>query len=445
MMTTDAQTTLALDIGLDRALAFDAGGSVRYLVADLAASGTVDGPKAPPPVNLALAIDVSSSMEGDKIVAARDTALAVARALTPRDRLTIVTFSHLTELLLDGCPMDSEGHEAAQRAISRLEAHGNTNLWDGWLLAGERVALAMSRDPKATHRVLLLSDGQANAGVVDPDELAQHAAGALARGIITSAVGIGDGYDEHVLGSMAESGGGRLHDAEHTHEIGEVVLGELREGRAALVERATLRVVIPANVRAEVVGAWAHTVLPGAIDVAVGSFLPTTTKRVVLRLHCPSGKARTRFTLSATAHGMLPGGAGTVEADPSEAELRFAVGRDNTAQVRDIERSVAAFRAWQADAMKRTVDLNREGNRRGAKHYLSRELRWMESYARGLPGSEPLIAELVLLMQQADEELDPRLRKELRMGSMGRMLASADLRVMPRASVREMLEKNLKP
>ena len=444
-MTTNAQTTLALDIGLDRSLAFDAGGSVRYLVADLAASGTVDGPKAPPPVNLALAIDVSGSMEGDKIAAARDTALAVARALTPRDRLTIVTFSHVTQLLLDACPMDAEGHNAAQRAITRLEADGNTNLWDGWLLAGERVAQAMSRDPKATHRVLLLSDGQTNTGLTDPTQLAQHAAGALARGIITSAVGIGDGYDEHVLGSMAEAGSGRLHDAEHTHEIGEVVLGELREGRAALVERATVRVVIPANVRAEVVGAWAHTVLPGAIDIAVGSFLPRTTKRVVLRLHCPSGKARSHITLSATAHGMLPGGAGSVEADPSETELRFAVGRDNTAQPRDIERSVAAFRAWQADAMKRTVDLNREGNRRGAKHYLSRELRWMEPYARDLPGSAPLISELVLLMHQAEDELDPRLRKELRMGSMMRAHFSLDLRSAPRPSLREMLEEKAKP
>lgn len=444
-MTTHLPTTLALDIALDRTLAWDAGGSVRYLVADLAASGTITAPTEPPPVNLALAIDVSGSMAGDKIRAARDTALAVSRALTARDRLTIVTFCHETQLLLDAVPMDAEGRDAAQRAITRLEAGGNTNLWEGWLLAGERVAHAMSRDPRATHRVLLLSDGQANAGVTEPPRLAQHAAEALARGIITSAVGIGDGYDEHLLGGMAEAGGGRLHDAEHADEIGEVVLGELLQGREALLERTVLRVMIPANVRAEVVGSWAHSVLPGAIDVQLGSFLAQTPKQVVLRLHCSSGAEGTSIRFSATAVGMLPGGNGSVEADESEAELRFAGSRENSAQRRDVERSVVAFRAWQADAMKRTLDLNREGDRRAAKHYLSRELRWMEPYARELPGSEPLLAELVMLLQRADEELDTRTRKDLHMFAMSRTRGEADLRSRPRSSVREVLERKPKP
>ena len=57
---------------------------------------------------------------------------------------------------------------------------------------------------RASHRVLLLSDGQANEGISEARELAHHTRGLLERGIITSAVGIGDGYDELVLGGMAE-------------------------------------------------------------------------------------------------------------------------------------------------------------------------------------------------------------------------------------------------
>jgi Ca-activated chloride channel homolog len=445
MMTPYLPTTLALDIGLDRTLAGDAGGSVRYLIADLAASGALDATAEPPPMNLALAIDVSSSMDGDKIRAARDTALAVTQALTARDRLTIVSFSVEARLLLDARIMDADGRKAAQAVIARLVAAGNTNLWDGWLLAGERVAHAMSRDARATHRVLLLSDGQANAGVTEPAQLAHHAAEALARGIITSAVGIGDGYDENLLGGMTEAGGGRLHDAEHADEIGEVVIAELLQGRATLLERATLRVMVPSNVRAEVVGNWAHTVLPGAIDVQLGSFLPQTPKQVVLRLHCSSGTEGTSIRFSATARGMKPGGSGSVEAEESDAELRFAGSRENSAQPRDIDRSVVAFRAWQGDAMKRTVDLNRDGDRRAAKHYLTRELRWMEPYARELPGSEPLLAELVVLLQRADEELDARTYKDLRMYSLNRVRGEVDMRSRPRASVREVLERKPKP
>lgn len=438
---TPPPTTLALTLGLDRRLAWAEGASVRYAVADLAAIGAPAAQAETPPLNLALAIDVSGSMDGNKIVAARDTATAVAQALTARDRLTIVAFDSTSEMLLDAVPMDAAGRKAALAAIRRLEPRGNTNLWEGWLLAGERVAVAMEADLKASHRVLLLSDGQANAGVTNPTELAHHCGELLARGIITSAVGIGDGYDEALLGGMAEAGGGRLHDAEQPHEIGEVVLGDLLEGRSALLERTTLRITVPANIRAEVVGSWAHTVLPGTIEVMAGMLLPDRPKRVVIRLHCPAGAAGTTVLLGASAGGALPDGSGLVEAEPVEAEVRLAQAHENNAQERDIERSLAAFAAWQADAMRRAVGLNREGDWRGAKHYLERELRWLENYARGLPGAEPLLAELVLLLRRAEEDLSPRLRKELHAASVMRSRSENDLRSAERVSIGDMLRR----
>ncbi len=441
-MPTSTRTALTLRIGLDRALAWDAGGSVRYLVADVDASSTVASDVTPPAISLALAIDVSGSMAGEKIAAARDTASAVTRALTARDRLTIVAFNHDATLLLDARAMDDAGRRDALHAIARLEADGNTNLWEGWLLAGERVATAMRDSAKASHRVLILSDGQANEGITDPRDLAHHAGEALARGIITSAVGIGNDYDEAVLGAITEAGGGRLHDAEHAEEISEVVLGELIEGRTALLERVTLRVVVPANVRAEVVGSWSHTVLPGAIDVMVGTLLTANPKRVVVRLHCPAGAVGMRIPLSATAHGMLPDGTGSVDAATAEAELRLAVSAENTPQRRDIDRSVAALAAWQADAIRRTVSFNRAGDRRGAKHYLRRELKWIENYARDLPDTAPLLAELVLLLRRADEEMAPRFAKALYMESTQRMRSEEDLRSSPQASLMEVLQRS---
>jgi Ca-activated chloride channel family protein len=439
--TTPARPVLSLDLGLDRDLAWHEGNSVRYLVGDLAATATAAAPAEAPPLNLALAIDISGSMGGGKLEAARDTARAVAAALTPRDRLTLVAFDNRAELLLDARAMDAAGRRAAEAALRPLAPRGGTNLWEGWLLAAERIATAMATDARASHRLLLLSDGQANDGITERAELARPAAEMLAQGIVTSAVGIGDGYDEALLGAMAEAGGGRLHDAERPREIGEVVLGELLEGRAALVERATLRFAVPANVRAEIVGAWAHTVLPGAVEVLVGALLPDVPRRVVLRLFCPGGRPGTTVLLGAAAGGALPDGSGLVEAGPVEAELRLAVGADNTAQERDVDRSLAVLQAWQADVMRRAVGLNREGDRRGAKHFLEKELRWLERYARGLPGAEPLLAELVLLLRRAEEDLDPRLRKELYAASTNRMRAQSDYRSAPRAPLEEMLRR----
>jgi Ca-activated chloride channel family protein len=72
--------SLTLTAGLDRTRAWEEGGSVRYLVAELAAEGATTPRTEAPALNLALAIDVSGSMAGDKIDAARRAARAVAEA-----------------------------------------------------------------------------------------------------------------------------------------------------------------------------------------------------------------------------------------------------------------------------------------------------------------------------------------------------------------------------
>ena len=429
--------TLSLTAGLDRSRAWEEGGSVRYLVAELAAEGATTPRTEAPAMNLALAIDVSGSMAGDKIDAARRAARAVAEALTERDRLSIIAFDSTAELLLDARPMDRAGRAAAITAIAGLVERGGTNLFDGWLLAAERVALAMAAAPQASHRVLLLSDGQANEGVTERQEIAHHAGALLERGVVTSALGIGDGYDEELLGAIAEAGGGNLHDAENAPEIGEVVLGELQAGRAALVERVTLRVTVPANLRAEVVGAWAHAALPGVIEVMVGSLMPDQTKRVVFRLHCPSGAPGTAILLGVSAGGAAPDGGHAIDARPVEAELHLARGSENNAQLRDAARSLAVVQAWQADALRRAVRMNREGDRRAAKHFLERELRWMEPYARGIPGTETLLAELILVQRRVSEEWDERTRKEVYALSYKLSRSEMDLRAAPRASLSE--------
>lgn len=441
MTDSDQPPTIRLHLaaGLDRTLAWDGGGSVRYLVAELAATGPASAREAPPALNLALAIDVSGSMGGDKIAAARDAALALAAALTPRDRLSIVTFASGTRLLLDARPMDEAGRAAARRAIAGISTGGQTNLFDGWLLAAERVACAMDATPDASHRVLLLSDGKANAGLTDRAEIARHAGALLERRVITSALGIGDGYDEDLLGALVEAGGGNLHDAAGAEEIGEVVLGDLHEGRAVLVERVGLRVSVPANLRAEVVGAWAHRALPGLLEIVVGNLLPDQTRRVVIRLHCPSGAAGMPILLGVSAGGAVAEGEAEVDARPVEVALHLAGETENGSQRRDAARSLAVVEAWQADALRRAVQMNRDGDTQAARRWLEREGEWLAAYARGVPGAEPLLAEFELVRARIGRRLDARVSKDVSVFLLKRGRSERDLRSAAAPSLAERL------
>lgn len=433
---SDAQDrTLHLLAGLDRTLAWEEGDSVRYVVAELSASGPAVERLDTPALNLSLAIDISGSMDGSKIEAAKQAALAVAEALGARDRLSIIAFDDTAELRLDTRAMDDAGRAAAAAAISALHSRGMTNLFDGWLMAAERVALAMAHSPQASHRVLLLSDGQTNTGETDRTEIARHVGALLERGVVTSALGIGDGYDEELLGAIAEAGGGNLHDAAEANEIGAVALGELQAGRAALVERVSLRLSVPANVRAEVVGPWAHVAIPGAIEVMAGSIMPERSRKIVFRLHCSSGVPGSSILLGLTAAGTSPEGDALIEATPVEVDLRLARSHENNAQPRDMARSLAVVEAWQADTLKRAVRMNREGERNAASYYIARELRWMEFYARGVPGTETMLGELILVQRRVNEDWTERTRKEMYNTVRKRSRGEAEMSVRRRPTI----------
>jgi Ca-activated chloride channel homolog len=439
--STPRTPSLSLAFAADRHLIWEEGDSVRYLVADIGADGVLPPADKETPLNLALAIDVSGSMGGGKLEAARQTAIAVAEGMRDCDRLTVVSFADVAALHLDAVAMDTAGKRAARNAIQQLHTLGSTALFDGWALAGEHVALAMRADDQASHRILLLTDGQANVGLRDPAELARHTGALQERGILTSAVGIGDDYEEALLAGMVEAGGGRLHDAADAQEISEVVLGELLEGRRALVERAMLRVQVGAVDRAEVVGAWSNTVRGGVVEVLVGSLQPGATKRVVIRVFCSVGAPGERIPFSAQVTAQLPDGSGEISADAPEITLTFAEARQNSAQRRNAEVSLAALTAWQSETMRRAIQLNRAHDRRRARHYLSKELRFIEAYARGLAGAEPLMIELALLSEQIEEEMDERVRKDVFMASMKRERGEGELRSRPVGSVREMLRR----
>ena len=214
-----------------------------------------------------------------------------------------------------------------------------------------------------------------------------------------------------------------------------MALGELQAGRAALVERVSLRLSVPANVRAEIVGPWSHVAVPGAIEVLAGSIMPERPRKIVFRLHCSSGATGSSILLGLTASGTSPEGDALIEAAPVELDLRLARSHENNAQPRDMARSLAVVEAWQADAIRRAVRMNRDGEHNAATFFIKRELSWMEFYARGVPGTETLINELILVQRRVNENWGERIRKEMSNTVRKRSRAEAELSFRMRPTI----------
>lgn len=87
-------------------------------------------------------------------------------------------------------------------------------------------------------RVMLLTDGLANEGITNPDQLAQLAFNQKKNGVTTSTIGVGEGYDEFLLGRMAEYGGGStyfIEDPDNAPSVFKEELGYLKSMAASQV------------------------------------------------------------------------------------------------------------------------------------------------------------------------------------------------------------------
>ncbi len=157
------------------------------------------------PLNLALVIDRSGSMaDADKMPYLKQSLNVFLESLGPEDIVSIVTYSDEAELLWPAQPV-GDGRWIGQM-IDRIEPGGSTNLHAGMMLGFEQVDNTF--DLRRNHRVILLTDGIANRGVVDPDQIAAAALEYNRRGIYLSTIGLGLEFNDALLSQLARQGQG---------------------------------------------------------------------------------------------------------------------------------------------------------------------------------------------------------------------------------------------
>ncbi len=172
------------------------------------------------PVDLVVVMDVSGSMQGQKIASARQSLLDFIELLDDRDRLQIILFSHdLTTLT----PLTSLGEkrEGVRRRVSGVIEGGDTRLYDAVQVAYEE--LRENGDPKHIRAIVVLSDGADTVSNMNLDQLVQQVGNLSEGGNATKVFTIAFGNDavEHILQRIAESTGGKQYnsDPETINEI----------------------------------------------------------------------------------------------------------------------------------------------------------------------------------------------------------------------------------
>jgi Ca-activated chloride channel homolog len=379
----------------DRSLIRATGGSERFVLVELTAPSARREPgHRRPQANLAFVLDRSGSMGGqDKFDLARRGVLEGLRRLDRDDRFCVVVYDNEIDVVVESTLATREALELAERSLAQVAPRGSTDLGGGWLRGAEQVAMHLAAD--GVNRVLLLTDGLANVGIQNADELAKHAGALRARGVATSTIGVGNDFNEALLQAMADAGGGHFYYAGSVVEILDHLTSEVGEALDVTVRDATLDVTAPKGVSVRALTPHPCVDRGARTQVSLGDLVADQVLKVVLRLRFPAGvlDSELGLLLSVSDPDQVLEKAGGFES--MGIGWRFASDRESNAQPRDVtvDRVVAGL--FAARARQEAVQLNRMGNWQAARDAIDGVARKIKRYA----GSDPELLAIVQRLQ----------------------------------------------
>ncbi len=326
-----------------------------------------------PRLNLALVIDRSGSMSGEKLEYVKKAAHHLLDLLQNGDRVAVIAYDHQVTVLSTSVVINSAVRADILQKISSLQPGGNTYLSGGWLQGCQEVAQAV--EEKQLNRVFLLTDGLANEGITDLEELGSHARQLAARGVSTSTFGVGEGFNEHLLEQMANQGSGHFYYIASPQEIPDIYLRELKELASVTARQVEILLDVPATVAVQVLGDWRMdqtSAAAGQQRIFLGDLVADHLQEIFVKLLTPPSNALQDISIKVTVRSVDETG------QTQECQVEAALIYQPQALVQQAEPSHELLERYSevemATVTNRALKLERAGRREEAAQAISQSM-----------------------------------------------------------------------
>jgi Ca-activated chloride channel family protein len=182
-------------------------------------------------------LDRSGSMEGAPLESAKGSLLKLVDRLAPQDSFGLVAFDDQSLVIAPTRTMADHHLPSLRKAIREMQSGGSTDISSGYLM-GLRELNRVNSASAST--LMLISDGHANTGEQDPKVFANIATQSATKRVTTSTIGLGTGYDETILESLAQGGGGQHRFAGTIDEAVGAIAAEVND----LLDKSAVNVVL---------------------------------------------------------------------------------------------------------------------------------------------------------------------------------------------------------
>lgn len=317
-----------------------------------------------PPLDLALVIDRSGSMSG-RINYAQSAAVGIIEHLGEQDHVALIQYDDSADVVVASTAMDAKGKTAMRDAINGISLGGGTNLHGGLVLGRDEVQRVYAQGQVS--RVILLSDGQANVGVVDPQQIAATARDAANHGTRITTVGVGLDYNEDLMEAIAESGRGNYHYVKEAKDLERVIAGELAGIQATVATNVELRLtpVCPGVQITEVHG-YESRRDGAAFVVPMADLIGHDNRKLLVSMKVPDGQKGHVATLRAE---LVYKDAKGTELKKSELALGIDVSDDAAVATASVDQNVMAqaLQVQAATSMRQAAQAYERGDQEGAR------------------------------------------------------------------------------
>ncbi|MBF0491604.1 MAG: VWA domain-containing protein [Deltaproteobacteria bacterium] len=207
------------------------------------------------PTDFVVVLDRSGSMSAaNKMEYAHQALQTLVQQLSPEDRFGLVSFDDTAEVHHYLSPVSAVEKAQLQQKIWAINPRGNTNI-----SAGLSSALQMIREnnsPYRSERILLISDGLANRGIVNPEALANlvspqsvYGYGPQEQGMFSlSSIGVGLDFNEYLLSNLADHGRGSYHYLQNPSGMYNILSEEFRVASSIYASNLQLQIDLPPDI-----------------------------------------------------------------------------------------------------------------------------------------------------------------------------------------------------
>jgi Ca-activated chloride channel family protein len=243
------------------------------------------------PVNVAIVLDKSGSMSGEKIRKAKEGAVLALRRLNSNDIVSVVAYDHTVRVVVPATKLHDRASIEAE--IEKITAGGSTALFAGVSKGAQEVRKFIDED--RVNRIILLSDGLANVGPSSPAELGDLGASLVKDGISVTTIGLGLGYNEDLMAKLAFKSDGNHYFAEEANDLARLYKAEFGDVLSVVAQEVVIRINCARGIRPVRLIGREGDINSQEVVVLLNQLYSEQEKYSILEVEIPATKAgRTR-------------------------------------------------------------------------------------------------------------------------------------------------------